>query len=129
MRRSRVVAAIVVAGTVMVASLDASAAPVVPSTESLALRTPTDDLGAHPILRWKAVADADHYLVVVQTPKGAPYWTWQGADTRVRFGGGPLDAPEKSAGARLDKKKVWFVIAYGADGTVIASSAKRALAP
>jgi len=121
--------ALVVTGALTLAAPDALAAPVLPATDHLTLRTPTNGGGAHPILRWQAARAADHYLVVVQTPDGDPFWTWQGAATRVRLGGGPLHARASSAGARLETKKVWFVLAFGADGAPVASSTKRSLRP
>jgi len=69
------------------------------------------------------------YLVVVQTPKGDPYWTWQGEETRVRFGGGPVGAAQTSDGASLTKKLVWFVVGLDAEGLSVASSPKRPIAP
>jgi hypothetical protein len=130
MRRRRAIALVLLAGGLALTMPGtAVAAPVIPGTETIALVTKKDGVGPHPVLRWKSVPDAAHYLLVVQTPKGDPYWSWQGAATRVRFGGGPLDAPERSEGASLTRKMVWLVMAFDDGGAVIASSAKRAISP
>ena len=130
--RSRVVCVVAAALTCAVLGV-ATAAPVVakpvlkgPEIKLLAKQT---GVGPHPILRWKAASGAARYLVVVQTPRGRPYWTWQGTETSVRFGGGPLDAPKNTEGASLVGSKVWFVIGFDAQGDAVASSGKRKISP
>jgi hypothetical protein len=128
--RARFVRGAALAVTILVAVPSTAAAdPVLPETEEIAQTTKKRGVGPHPVLRWKAVEAATRYLLVVQTPKGDPYWSWQGTETRVRFGGGPLDAPRNSDGATLTRKLVWFVVAFDTDGSIIASSAKRKIAP
>jgi hypothetical protein len=119
----------VLALATLAAGSAAGAAPVLPDTAPIVLRTARNDAGPNPILQWKAARDAASYVVVVQTPKGRPYWTWRGTDTRVRLGGGGDGAVEDSEGASLQRRMVWFVVAFDADGTVIASSAKRPISP
>ena len=125
--RCRLGVAAVVLGvlTMFFATGVAAAKPVVPDTKAITLSTRKDDAGPHPVLRWKPVGGAAQYVVVVQTPKADPYWIWQGPETRVRFGGGPLDADDATEGAELVGTKVWFVLAYDDGGTLVASSAKR----
>jgi hypothetical protein len=106
-----------------------TAAPVLPDTAPIRLTTPKSDLGSNPVLKWRSVRDAVSYLVVVQTPKGKPYWSWRGIEPRVRLGGGGDDAVEESEGASLQRRMMWFVVAFDADGAAIASSAKRPIAP
>src|SRR5262249_10310818 len=78
MRTLRIVAAsILVALAVAVASpapATVTEKPVYPGAKLITLKTATSGVGAHPILRWKAVTGAAAYQVVVQTPKGQPYW-------------------------------------------------------
>jgi hypothetical protein len=107
----------------------AAADPVLPDTKEIKQATKKQGAGPHPVLGWKAVAGATRYLLVVQTPKGDPYWSWSGTETRVRLGGGPLDAPKNSPGATLTRKMVWFVVAFDDSGGIIASSAKRKITP
>jgi len=118
-----------VCGLTLVTPAVATAAPVIPDTTTIKLTTKQSDAGPHPTLKWQAVDAAARYLLVVQTPKGDPYWSWQGIDTRVRFGGGPLDAPKNTEGATLTRKMMWFVLAFDDAGDLVASSAKRKLAP
>ena len=107
----------------------ASGAPVLPDTKEITQTTKKTSAGRHPVLRWKTVSGAARYLLVVQTAKGDPYWSWSGTDTRVRFGGGPVDAPKDGPGATLTRKMVWFVVAFDDAGAILASSAKRSIAP
>jgi hypothetical protein len=127
----RRLAASIALGTVVLVAPGgvAAAKPVVPGEPEIKLTTRTTDAGPHPILKWKKVRDAEQYQVVVQTPKADPYWMWRGSETRVRFGGGPLDAPKKTEGATLTRKMVWFVYALDAEGDILASSSKRKIAP
>jgi hypothetical protein len=102
--------------------------PLIAGTKEIRLVTTTTGAGSHPTLQWKPVRDAVEYRVVVQTPKGDPYWTWRGTETRIRFGGGPIDASKRTEGATLTGKKVWFVVAFDANGDAIGSSSKRKIA-
>jgi hypothetical protein len=125
----RALACTVVALATLTAGSAAGAAPVLPDTAPIGLRAAKNDAGPNPILQWKAARNAASYVVVVQTPKGRPYWTWRGSDTRVRLGGGGDGAVEDSEGASLQRRMVWFVVAFDAEGAAIASSEKRPIAP
>jgi hypothetical protein len=103
--------------------------PVMPGTRLIRLVTPTNDVGEHPTLRWKPANGVESYAVFVHTKRGDPYWTWQGDATHVRFGGDSPNAVKNSEGAALTTKRVWFVFGLDDEGTVIASSAKRKIAP
>jgi hypothetical protein len=120
------------ASTVAPAGTDATtttAAPgVLPGLAPLTLLTAGEGLGIRPILQWNAVDGAAQYVVVVNTPEGGPYWTWQGADTQVAFGGGPID-DQDTIGARLISPKRWFVVALDEAGSPIAASDSVALGP
>jgi hypothetical protein len=126
--RAVVVSTVVLALTVGAAG-HAPAKPVVKGKPEIKLATKTTHAGPHPLLQWKPVTAATGYLVVVQTPKGDPYWTWQGGDTSVLLGAGAPTSPKQSEGASLVRKMRWFVIARNADGSIVASSAKRPIAP
>lgn len=107
----------------------AVAKPAIPGVSAeITLRTPEDGVGRHPTLRWKAARDAESYVVVVQTRKGDPYWTWQGDKTSVRLGGGKA-TKRSTQGAELAGRHVWFVLGLDADGAVVAASAKRPIKP
>jgi hypothetical protein len=97
--------------------------------DEISLKAKQNGAGAHPRLRWDDVEGATEYVVLVTRANGKPYWATSGAETEVRFGGGPLDAPDDSAGAALTKKMSWQVMAYDADGALVGSSSERPIAP
>ena len=133
MTTPRALAATVICGLVLALAAPRAAStaskPVISGTKEIHLSTKTDGVGAHPILRWKAAPGAATYQVVVQTPKGTPYWAARTTETKVRFGGGPLDAPKKTEGAALTTKRMWFVLGLDDAGAVVAASAKRPISP
>ena len=124
----RLLVAMALGAALITSAVPAAAKPVIAGTEKITQLTKKSGVGPHPILRWKKAKDAVRYLVVVQTPKGDPYWVWQGDATRVRLGGGPEDAPKKSDGASLTRKLVWFVVGLDEAGLSVASSDKRPIA-
>jgi hypothetical protein len=132
-RRFRALAATAICGLVLAVAAQAPAAvarkPVYPGAKPITLKTPTSDVGPHPILRWKATVGVATYEVVVQTPKGTPYWAGRTTETQLRFGGGPLDAPKKTEGAALTRNEVWFVLGVDDAGVVVAASSKRPISP
>jgi hypothetical protein len=103
--------------------------PVFPDVKVISLRTATSDAGQHPILRWKSVNGVTTYVVVVQTAKGAAYWSGRTTETKLRFGGGPLTAPKDAGAAELTKPMKWYVLGLDDAGDVVAASAKRRIAP
>jgi hypothetical protein len=127
--RRAFVVAVVGAAVLVGASGSAAAKPLISGKPEIKLVTRTTHAGPHPVLQWKAANGATLYLVVVQSTKGVPYWTWQGDATTVRFGGASDSAPKRSEGATLARKMQWFVVAMDAQGSPIASSAKQKIAP
>jgi hypothetical protein len=115
----------------LVATPEAATAgkPVFPGAKPINLTTKTKGVGAHPILRWKAVGGVTTYVVVVQTAKGSGFWTGRTPDPELRLGGGPLDAPSQAGAAELTKKMKWYVLGLDGAGDVVAASAKRAISP
>lgn len=126
-------AATVVCSLALLLAVPASAStarkPVFPNAKPINLTTKTKHVGAHPILRWKAVGGVTTYVVVVQTSQGAAYWSGRTTDSRLRFGGGPLDAPKDAGAAELAKKMKWYVLGLDDAGDVVAASAQRAISP
>ncbi len=96
---------------------------------AITLKTATHGGGAHPVLRWKRVPRASRYLLSVNTVKGAPYWSWTGTESKVRFGGGPLGSSRRAGGAALTRKMRWFVVAFDDSGVILAASKLRSIAP
>lgn len=91
--------------------------------------TPESGAGAYPLFEWAAVPDAAFYLLFVFDASGVTYWAWEGMATSVYLGG--LDQPPTpgSMGPVLDAPMTWAVVAFDAAENLIASSAKRAIAP
>jgi hypothetical protein len=111
------------------ASASAREGPVVPGVRSITLTTASKGLGAHPTLRWKPARGVTTYAVFVQSTKGQPYWSWRGAETRVRLGGGDANAVARSEGASLSRPRVWFVLGLDGSGAVVAASTRQRLEP
>lgn len=85
--------------------------------------------GIRPVLRWKPVAGAASYLLVVQDKKGRAYWSWQGTATEVPIGGGEKPSKPGSGGPRIAKGYRWIVSAFGANGELLAISKRRPISP
>lgn len=124
-----VVAAVICLPATLPATAHGASKPVYPGAARISVRAPTTKAGDHPVLRWKSAAGVVAYQLVVQTPKGRPYWTARTTETAVRFGGGPLSSPQQTEGASLTAPMRWFVLGFDAEGHVVAASAKRPIAP
>jgi hypothetical protein len=95
---------------------------------AISLITPPVGGGTRPVLEWVAVEDADHYIVWVRTPTGKPYWSWLTSDTSVPVGGLPK-LNEDAGGPSVVEGMTWSVIALDDEGTIIAASNHRPIAP
>jgi len=116
--------------TGLLSSLPALPAAAAKNPATITIKTKTHGVGAHPVLQWKRVTGAHRYLLSVNTIKGAPYWSWMGSTTKVRFGGGPLNSPKRgSTGAELKHKMRWFVVAFDDTGNILAASKPHQIAP
>ncbi len=73
--------------------------------------------------------DATRYTLLLLETDGKPYWAWEGAETSVYLGGGSEPPPEDSAGPILLRPMQWYVLAFDADGKIIAYSEKQPIAP
>ena len=130
--RRRVAASVMLAFAALVSVPESASArerPVVPDVRSITLTTASKGLGAHPTLRWKPARGVTTYVVFIQSTKGQPYWTWRGAETHVRLGGGDETAVARSEGAALTRPRDWFVLGLDGSGAVVAASARRHLEP
>ncbi len=95
----------------------------------IALLTPASGAGAKPFFEWEPVEGADWYGLVVKTADGQPYWAWMGRQTSIYMGGTSEAPREDAAGPRLIEEMFWAVVAYSADGKVIAASLLQPVAP
>lgn len=96
---------------------------------AIELLTPTSDAGLKPLFEWSPVENASRYSVFLQFSDGQPYWSWSGAGTSVYLGGYDSAPPDDSAGPVLLDGMSWAVVAFDAQGTVIASSHLQPISP
>lgn len=75
--------------------------------------------GNRPTLRWDPVAEATRYFVVVSTADGGPYWATGTDTTSVTVAEGFDPAFE---GPRIVGGMTWLVLAYDAEGAIVAQS-------
>lgn len=99
---------------------DADETSVDPEASGGITLTPVSADDGRPTLAWSTVPDAVDYQVVVRDPDGAPYWSWIGETTSIRFGGGELSASQP--GPRVSPGSTWSVVAWADDGSVAAVS-------
>lgn len=102
----------------------------VPDAAAIELHTPVSGEGAWPQLDWAAVTNAERYRLTVYGPDGRAFWRWTGTDDQVVFGGFTRSPEDGSAVTPqvLDGMS-WSVIAFDADGRIVAQSDERPLGP
>lgn len=100
-----------------------------PGLGMITLSTVTSGAGEKPLFGWDAVAGADRYQLIVFDEAGEPYWAWEGAVTQIYLGGTDAQPSADSNGPTIAAGYSWAVVAYGADGKVLASSEKRSISP
>lgn len=100
-----------------------------PGLESVKLLTPVDGAGEKPLFAWEAVSGAGYYQLVVFDEAGKPYWAWEGNGTQIHLGGTQDQPPLESSGPVIESGYSWAVIAYDAQGNVLASSDVRPISP
>ena len=95
----------------------------------VSLLTEVQGGGEMPLFAWGPVAGADRYQVVVFDEAGEPYWAWEGAQTQVYMGGAESQPPADSSGPVVGAGYTWAVVAYDANGQILASSELRFISP
>ncbi len=105
--------------------------PFVPFADiaTVELLTATNGVGIKPLFEWSPVNGAASYSVYVQFSDGQPYWAWSGTDTSVYLGGLHFAPPENAEGPILLDGMAWAVLAFDANGNVIASSVLQPISP
>lgn len=96
--------------------------------DGIELLTAAEGGGTRPILEWSAVDGATDYHVVVLGPGESTYWAWRTAETSVPVGGLPQLSSE-AAGPSISPGMSWSVLAVAEDGTPLALSGRRDIAP
>ncbi|NNE74286.1 MAG: hypothetical protein HKN26_11525 [Acidimicrobiales bacterium] len=94
-----------------------------PNAGTITQHTPTTGNGLHPALAWDPIEGATEYAVVVFHANGEAWWSWYGPETEVVLGGVATNAP--AGGPRAGDGVTWAVVGYDAQGTPLATSARR----
>lgn len=102
--------------------------PVVRGADPIELLTPTSGGGIRPLLVWTPVPSAATYTIIVYDAAGAPYWSAVTIETQV-YVGGPLQIPADRTGPTVAEGYTWAVYADDADGSFLAASPLRDIAP
>lgn len=102
--------------------------PAIVGAELIEQTTPESGGGTRPLLEWVAVDGAALYFVNIYTESGGPYWSAVTADTNT-YVGGPLQIPAGRSGPNVAEGYTWVVYAEDVDGTLLAVSATRPIAP
>lgn len=102
--------------------------PVITGADPIELLTPTSGGGIRPLLVWTPVPSAATYTVIVYNAAGAPYWSAVTAEPQV-YVGGPLQIPAGRTGPMVAEGYTWAVYADDADGSFLAASPLRDIAP
>lgn len=96
---------------------------------TIELLTDTKGVGTKPLFEWKAVSGVARYELIVYDDAGAPYWAWDGSQTKVHLGGGETQPPEDSAGPSLGAGYSWSVVAFDSNDKVVAASDTQSISP
>lgn len=95
----------------------------------ITLLTPTENAGVKPLFEWSPVEGADWYSLVLTNSEGKNYWAWMGSKTSIYLGGTTTQPDDNAAGPILQPGMTWAVIAYDADGKILAASHIRPISP
>ena len=104
---------------------------VVGATDLAGIIQTTPEAGnpVRPRLMWEPIDGAAEYEVVAFHPDGRPWWAWSGTATEVVLGGVMAPAAVDLGGPQALVGTTWAVLAYDADGQLVAVSPTRALEP
>jgi len=101
----------------------------IPNIPSIKQLTDASGVGEKPLFKWESVTGAERYELVVFDEAGAPFWAWDGTVSQIYLGGTDKQPSADSNGPSIAGGYSWAVIAYGAEGKVIATSDKRPISP
>jgi hypothetical protein len=100
-----------------------------PGVANLNLLTDIENAGNQPLLQWEAMSGAERYQLIVFDEAGEPYWAWEGTKTQIYMGGTQEQPPADSSGPSINSGYTWAVVAYDADGKLLATSEVRSISP
>jgi hypothetical protein len=95
----------------------------------IALLTPENGNGSHPLFEWEAAEGADLYMLFLFDQDHGAYWAWEGNNTQIYLGGFDSEPPENVDGPILLEPMTWVVIAATEDGEFVGSSQEMLVAP
>jgi len=101
----------------------------VPGVADIKLLTDVDGAGEKPLFKWEAVTGAARYHLILYDEAGEPYWAWEGTSTQIYIGGVPFEPSADSSGPSIEAGYSWAVVAYDADGNVLAASKIKPISP
>lgn len=101
----------------------------VPGISQVSLLTDIQGGEEMPLFAWEPVTGAERYQLVVFDEAGEPYWAWEGVQTQVYMGGAESQPPADSDGPVVSAGYTWAVVAYAANGQILASSELRSISP
>ena len=102
--------------------------PAIAGADLIELLTPMNGGGRRPLLEWESIDGAALYFVAIFTETGSSYWAAVTEETKT-YVGGPLQIPAGRTGPNVSDGYTWVVYAEDADGTLLAVSAERPIAP
>lgn len=91
----------------------------------IVLETPAAGGGRSPELSWQPVDGAARYSVTIYRDGERAYWGWRGQQTSVIVG----EEVGTAAGPWIEPGMTWTVMAFDADGEMIAQSGERPIEP
>lgn len=100
-----------------------------PGIGQIRLLTEVQNVGEKPLFAWESIPGANRYHLIVFDETGEPYWAWEGAQTQVYMGGSETQPPADSDGPLVGAGYAWTVVAYDANGKILASSELRSISP
>jgi hypothetical protein len=102
--------------------------PFIAGVDTIEQTTAASGGGIRPLLAWTPVEGAGAYVVMVYTEAGEPYWSAFTSESSV-YVGGPLQIPAGRTGPNVAPGYTWSVYAEDSDGSLLAASPLREIAP
>ena len=96
---------------------------------TITVTTPASGNGQHPLLSWNPVDGAADYSLTLTPSDGSAYWAWRGAGPQIWLGGSAEEPPADVSGPSLAEPMILRILAFDADGDIVAASQPVEIAP